>query len=357
MKKKVLHHELMLKLVFAFLVIILFSSVIYFFYSAPVGEAIRFFKPLSCRDSDGKGVDLYAGNYVRYDSRNYDDRCKSATVLQEATCVSGFMSAKVVYVNYDCPKGTTCNGGVCKATPIPPTPKSECGNGKLEPPNEICDDGNRRNDDSCLNSCGIAYCGDGYVNKLWEFCDDQNNDPYDGCVNCQEPRCGDGYAQTGVSYMPNGIEECDDGNQNQFDSCTICRLARCGDGVVFGSPNGGPEQCDDGNTNSNDGCSALCLPETCAETDRTNPTPWGGWGGLDPLISGATAIGTAVWNDICLDSATLVEYYCSGGYPGVWNLTVNCNGFDSSNPSFTGLSQFSSAPGIKTTQCSAGACK
>lgn len=351
MKKKVLHHELMLTLVFAFLAIILFSSVIYFFYSAPVGEAIRFSKnPHGCRDSDGQGVDLYARNYVRYNSRNYDDQCKSATVLQEATCVH----SKAAYADYVCPKGTTCNSGVCK-TMIIPLPV--CGNSKLEPPNEMCDDGNTRNDDACLGNCqGLAYCGDGYIFRGVEFCDDQNNDPYDGCVNCQEPRCGDGYVQTGVDYMPNGIEECDDGNSNQFDSCVSCRFARCGDGIVFGPPNGGQEQCDDGNINSNDGCSASCQPEACAETDRTNPTPSGGWGGLDPLISGTTTIGTAAWNDICLDNTTLIEYYCSGNYPGVWNMTINCNGFDSSSSSFTGLSQFSSAPGIKTTRCSSNAC-
>ena len=56
-----------------------------------------------------------------------------------------------------------------------------CGNGEVEG-SEVCDDGNRVDDDACSNACVLASCGDGVV-QMPEECDDQNMDDTDACKN------------------------------------------------------------------------------------------------------------------------------------------------------------------------------
>src|SRR5690348_17987172 len=73
---------------------------------------------------------------------------------------------------------------------------SVCGNGIVEAPTEVCDDGinsgtyststaNRQ----CATDCRsyAAYCGDGILQQLYgETCDDGNNASGDGCsATCQ----------------------------------------------------------------------------------------------------------------------------------------------------------------------------
>ncbi|MBU1536745.1 DUF4215 domain-containing protein, partial [Myxococcota bacterium] len=84
-------------------------------------------------------------------------------------------------------------------------PEAECGNGVLEM-GEGCDDGNKRNNDSCPDgeggTCQPARCGDGF---LWndygggEQCEDGNTQNYDGCNSiCQlEALCGNGTIDPG----------------------------------------------------------------------------------------------------------------------------------------------------------------
>lgn len=165
-----------------------------------------------------------------------------------------------------------------------------CGDGKLDPTHEACDDGNRNPGDGCASNClsvepgyscipagapchRVARCGDGVLAPS-EACDDGNAKDGDGCSShckvelgskcsgepstCSPTTCGDGKQE--------GAESCDDGNSVPFDGCSAqcqkepdcsqgaCR-SECGDGLVIG------EDCDDGNRIDGDGCSADCKIE------------------------------------------------------------------------------------------------
>lgn len=133
-----------------------------------------------------------------------------------------------------------------------------CGDASVNGP-ESCDDGVAFNDgryDGCNPDCTPAgSCGDGVVQPRNEVCDDGVNDgSYNGCsANCQtrSPRCGDGVI--------NGPEACDDGvgvNLGEYGGCNpdCSRAAYCGDGVRQAT-----EECDDGDTDDLDGCSNACV--------------------------------------------------------------------------------------------------
>jgi cysteine-rich repeat protein len=153
----------------------------------------------------------------------------------------------------ECDDGNKSNGDTCLNTCL----KATCGDGFVQA-GEECDDGNKNDNDSCLSTCKKATCGDGKVNKGIELCDDGNKVDTDGCTNaCTLPTCGDGIVQKG--------EECDDGNKNNNDAClNTCKKATCGDGVV----QTGVEECDDGNSQSGDFCSNTCKKECTLGTSR-----------------------------------------------------------------------------------------
>jgi len=182
----------------------------------------------------------------------------------------------------------------------------KCGDGLINRPGEVCDDGNTAGGDGCTAQCDqieanyacptpgrpcvyTAVCGDGLVSGL-ETCDDGKSPltgapvSGDGCdEHCQiedgytcpvrgaacRPICGDGKVR--------GREQCDDGVDPTTglpaggDGCDAncrlepgwvcppgagCRPTVCGDGVVEGS-----EQCDDHNLRPYDGCSPSCALE------------------------------------------------------------------------------------------------
>ena len=139
-----------------------------------------------------------------------------------------------------------------------------CGDG-TQTPGEACDNG-KKNDDSAYGGCTKQCkrgprCGDGKLQDPQEACDDGSNiTPYSpdqkGCApGCKLPAwCGD--AQVDSLFG----EECDDGkNDGAYGGCEAdCTLApRCGDGVTDDPQ----EECDDGNAVSGDGCSAKCSLE------------------------------------------------------------------------------------------------
>lgn len=128
-----------------------------------------------------------------------------------------------------------------------------CGDGSVDG-GEDCDDGNRSNQDACLNSCQDARCGDGFRNPAVEACDDGNQKSGDGCEpDCTLGECGDGVQQPG--------EDCDDGNQSNGDDClATCVSASCGDGFV----RAGSETCDDANASSTDAC-VQCQNAICGD--------------------------------------------------------------------------------------------
>jgi fibro-slime domain-containing protein len=186
----------------------------------------------------------------------------------------------------------------CQVTAAP-----GCGDGKINQPNEECDDGNSLPGDGCSGICKIEpyytcptegmpcvttiVCGDGVVGP-GEACDDGNMAAGDGCAaDCRSVEkgylchtagmpcervhsCGDGVTDAN--------EGCDDGNNTAGDGCSArcqieqgfkcsgtpskCVATVCGDKVKEGA-----ESCDDGNAIPFDGCSASCqLEPSCSGT-------------------------------------------------------------------------------------------
>jgi cysteine-rich repeat protein len=130
-----------------------------------------------------------------------------------------------------------------------PVNLQNCGDGKLDPPGEQCDDGNTTNGDGCNALCQIE--------ANW-LC------PTRGSLAWTRGSVGNGVLTSD--------ETCDDNNTKDGDGCsgdckTIedgfeCRVPGkpctpiCGDSKKKGS-----EACDDGNTTDGDGCSSTCQIE------------------------------------------------------------------------------------------------
>lgn len=96
-----------------------------------------------CSDSDGRN--LFTLGMVVYKTKIYTDTCVSKNYIKEYQCKNNHMS----YVYYFCKTG--CSSGKC-ITPI------ICGDGKINQPTEICDDGNILNGDGCSSICQIESC-------------------------------------------------------------------------------------------------------------------------------------------------------------------------------------------------------
>ena len=100
---------------------------------------------------------------------------------------------------------------------------------------EVCDNGFNATPyvqtlaaDSCGPGCKLpAYCGNGTVDVPYEICDNgannSNTGAYDSCTTACKlgPHCGDGIV--------NGTEQCDDGNQKSGDGCSAgCQIENGG---------------------------------------------------------------------------------------------------------------------------------
>ena len=156
------------------------------------------------------------------------------------------------------------------------TVSATCGDGFVNDPSEVCDDGNLSTGDGCnaacllevgepcagdtdcaTNRCNTAAmppvcappvgCGNGLL-EAGEGCDDGNNMNGDGCTAACEIEDGSPCATDG---------ECASGVCDLNEAPPVCEPAgSCGNGALDI-----PEACDDGNTSAGDGCSAACLLE------------------------------------------------------------------------------------------------
>ena len=175
----------------------------------------------------------------------------------------------------ECDDGTAANTGAYGGCKADCRLASYCGDGHLDSPQEVCDNGSANG--GYGKACGYdcqpgARCGDGIKNgtEQCDLGDGKNVGGYGGCKsNCTlDARCGDSKVQDG--------EDCDDGkNLGGYGKCAPgCKYGpRCGDGIKNGS-----EQCDDGvNDGSYGKCAKDCqfgprcgdkvvqAPETCDE--------------------------------------------------------------------------------------------
>ena len=197
-------------------------------------------------------------------------------------------------------------GGIAGSTHAGTAPPG-CGDGKINQPSEVCDDGNTVAGDGCNGVCKVEpnhicpvdpndpthglpcvvnfKCGDGVVNP-GEVCDQGQFQGSPGCsADCktQDPgyrclvgqqcvalfECGNSRIETGETCDPpnpgNGCgTDCkaETGWRCKPGSCS--RLPYCGDGIV--QPDQG-EKCDQGTfqTAANKGCSTDCqsMDPTC----------------------------------------------------------------------------------------------
>jgi fibro-slime domain-containing protein len=127
-----------------------------------------------------------------------------------------------------CDNGTansdTAYGGCTTKCALGP----RCGDQIVQTANgEVCDNGFNATpyvstlaSDSCAPGCKLpAYCGNGTVDVPYEICDNGSNNSnagaYDSCTtSCKlGPHCGDGIVQSPQ-------EQCDDGNQRSGDGCS-----------------------------------------------------------------------------------------------------------------------------------------
>ncbi|MGB5375694.1 MAG: leucine-rich repeat domain-containing protein [Polyangiales bacterium] len=170
------------------------------------------------------------------------------------------------------------------------TVSATCGDGFVNDPSEVCDDGNLSTGDGCnaacllevgepctgdtdcaTNLCNMAAmpavcappvgCGNGLL-EAGEACDDGNNMNGDGCTAACEIE--DGNPCTTHAACASGV--CD-----MNEAPPLCEPAgSCGNGVLDGS-----ESCDDGNLMTGDGCSNICLledGEPCADNAQCEST-------------------------------------------------------------------------------------
>ncbi len=165
-----------------------------------------------------------------------------------------------------------------------------CGDGFVNDPSEVCDDGNLNTGDGCdaacllevgepcagdtdcaSNLCNMAAmppvcappvgCGNGVL-EPGEACDDGNNMNGDGCTAACQIEDGNPCATN---------DECSSGVCDMNEAPPLCEPAgSCGNGVLDA-----PESCDDGNLTTGDGCSNLCLledGEPCANNAQCEST-------------------------------------------------------------------------------------
>jgi cysteine-rich repeat protein len=197
------------------------------------------------RDLD---VTLGGGSVAPADAGNYQYTISNAvvtgltltsrviTVAVSATCGDGFVNdpsevcddgnlntgdgcdaACLLEVGEPCAGDTDCASNRCNLTAMPPVcaPPVGCGNGTLEA-GEACDDGNNMNGDGCTAACDIE----------------------------------DGNPCTANAECASGV--CD-----MNEAPPLCEPAgSCGNGALDAT-----ESCDDGNLTTGDGCSNICLLE------------------------------------------------------------------------------------------------
>jgi len=171
---------------------------------------------------------------------------------------------------------TVVTGLTLTSQVITVTVSATCGDGFINDPSEVCDDGNLNTGDRCdaacllevgepctgdtdcaSNRCNMAAmppiceppvgCGNGLL-EAGEACDDGNNMNGDGCTAAC--KIEDGNPCTANA-------ECSSGVCDMNEAPPLCEPAgSCGNGALEAG-----EGCDDGNLMTGDGCSSICLLE------------------------------------------------------------------------------------------------
>lgn len=139
------------------------------------------------------------------------------TFTDEGTIEAAAISTSVACNSIDMLGGAS--GGPPVFITISRVRSTYCGDGVVQGPDEVCDDGNFSDGDACNPACTSPSCGNGY-REVGEECDDGSVLDGDGCSAactceglCPPPVCGNGTLEPG--------ETCDDGNVQNGDGCTL----------------------------------------------------------------------------------------------------------------------------------------
>ncbi|HVU04221.1 MAG TPA: DUF4215 domain-containing protein [Polyangiaceae bacterium] len=253
-------------------------------------------------------------------------KCGDGTVDATEECDDGKAENTGGYgkCNPDCTFGPRCGDGIKNGTEACDDGKNDgtygtcaagcvlagyCGDGSLQSPPEVCDEGAANSASAygknlCTNRCTTApFCGDKAVDGAnGELCDDGKNDGTAGSctADCKGfvpiKSCGDGTVQS--------PEVCDQGAANGTVSSTCdthCHI-KCGNGVKDAG-----EECDDG---KNDGSYGTCKP-TCTLAAYCGDSVQNGAEQCD-LGGHNVAIATAYGQSVCTTACTQAPY-CGDG--------------------------------------------
>ena len=164
-----------------------------------------------------------------------------------------------------------------------------------------CASGSCSSDESCgiaTNTTPTAFCGDGSCNNA------------ETCSTCA--------ADCGSCPVQNTTPFCGDGSCNNAETCSTC-AQDCGSCPIQNqTPVCGDNLCNGAETCSL--CTADCgscpLPDSCSDSD-------GGQSSLTQgMITGTSNGNGYSYSDLCQNSNTLLEYYCSGNVNA--SLVVGC---------------------------------
>jgi cysteine-rich repeat protein len=119
--------------------------------------------------------------------------CAPLTLIAITSSASSISSASAMSsactLDTSCGDGTRCIQGSClNRVEIAQLP-SFCGNARIDA-GEQCDDGSLNSNNpnaSCRPNCTLSRCGDGIIDTPLELCDDGNLQPGDGCSASCKP--------------------------------------------------------------------------------------------------------------------------------------------------------------------------
>lgn len=172
---------------------------------------------------------------------------------------------------------------------------------------------------TCSRDCGspTTECNDGLDND-GDGTVDYPNDP--GCTSLSdtdETNCGDGVCEGGetVSSCSSDCVPAELCGNNVIEGSEVC------DGTDLDGQNCGSQGFSGGILNCNSACTGFdtsgCFGNTCGDTD-------GGYNlNVRGTISGEQDGDSFTHTDFCIDSSTIVEYYCHSVI-GPASLTDNC---------------------------------
>ena len=250
-----------------------------------------------CEDTED-GRDVSVAGTVTKDNKSYTDYCFDSEQVVEYYCKD---DGEVASTYISCSSGYVCSGGVCTAS----TGCIDSDLGQEKYTKGTISKGTTSYEDYCFDGDTVKeyYCSGGEI--YWNYLD-----------------CLSGYGCSNGRCVYTGLE-CDDTDDGQdryekgtvtgdgdtytdycLDDDTVREYYCSGDEVSYkslGCPSG--YECSDGK----------CISAICSDSD-----------GNDVYIYGHVTKGASTYNDYCLDSTNVREYWCDGN--DVESTTYECPG-------------------------------